>query len=262
MTSSNGFAASLHSQGVVPNQPYARAARFGAAARALEAENIEVSAKSSSLPLISVIEAPPPSGLRRSAVLGRLDAQESDAQLALAVRDQDLAAAGRLYDRYARNVRAMVLRLLGPDAEADDVVQEVFVAAIISIHRLREPAALRSWLLGIAVGKVRDNLRSRWRRRWLSFHPTDELPERPAPSLEAHADVAQEVAALLDQLPPEERIALILHRLEGMSLEEASSTTGMSVSTFKRRLARAEAKFMLRAGRRPALSDWLGLRRS
>jgi RNA polymerase sigma-70 factor (ECF subfamily) len=247
---------------VVPNQPYARAARFGSAARALEAEKTDVSRTSSSLPLVSVIEPPPASGFRRAARLEPGEEVESDAALALAVRNQDLAAAGRLYDRYARNVRAMVLRLLGPDTEADDVVQEVFVAAITSIHRLREPAALRSWLLGIAVGKVRDNLRSRWRRRWLSFHPTDELPERPVPSTEAHADVAQEVSALLDQLPPEERIALILHRLEGMSLEEASTTTGMSVSTFKRRLARAEAKFMLRAGRRPALSDWLGLRRS
>lgn len=167
-----------------------------------------------------------------------------------------LSAAGRLYDRYALNVRGLVHRMLGADAERDDVVQEVFVAAIRSIHKLREPALLKSWLLGITVGKVRANLRSRWRRRWLTFHPAEELPEVPAPSMETQADVAKEVCGILDRLPPEERIALLLHRLEGLSLEEAAKACDMTVSTFKRRLARGEAKFILRASYRPALIEW------
>jgi len=173
-----------------------------------------------------------------------------------ALRGQDLAAAGRLYDRYALNVRGMVHRMLGADAELDDVVQDVFMAAIASITKLREPAMLRSWLLGIAVGKVRANLRARWRRRWLSFHPAEELPEVPAPSTEGQVDIVKEVCGILDRLPPEERIALLLHRLEGMSLDEAAQACDMAVSTFKRRVARAEAKFVLRASYRPALIEW------
>jgi RNA polymerase sigma-70 factor (ECF subfamily) len=184
--------------------------------------------------------------------------QESDALLVEALRLQDLGAAGRLYDRYASNVRGMVRRLLGADAELDDVVQDVFVAAITSIGKLREPSLLKSWLLGIAVGKVRDNLRARWRRRWLSFLPLDELPETAAPQNESRADIAREVNSLLDQLAPEERIALLLHRLEGMSLDEAAHSCNMSVSTFKRRLSRGEQKFARRAERRPVLADWLG----
>jgi RNA polymerase sigma-70 factor, ECF subfamily len=183
---------------------------------------------------------------------------ETDSMLVLALREHDLSAAARLYDRYATNVRGMVRRLLGPDMELDDVVQDVFVAAITSIGRLRDPAALKGWLLGIAVGKVRDNLRARWRRRWLSFLPHDELPEHPAPSADSDVDVSREVCSILDHLPPEERIALLLHRLEGLSLEEAARACDMSVSTFKRRLARGETKFSLRARRRPALAEWLG----
>jgi RNA polymerase sigma-70 factor, ECF subfamily len=183
---------------------------------------------------------------------------ETDAMLVHALRGQDLAAAGRLYDRYATNVRGMVHRMLGPDAELDDVVQDVFVAAITSVDRLREPALLKSWLLGIAVGKVRDNLRARWRRRWLTFHPVEELPERAAPSSHARVDLVQEVCSILDRLPAEERIALLLHRLEGLSLEEAAKTCNMSVSTFKRRFARGEAKFILRARYHPALAEWRG----
>jgi RNA polymerase sigma-70 factor, ECF subfamily len=184
------------------------------------------------------------------------DPTETDAMLVSALRAQDLAAAGRLYDRYALNVRGMVHRLLGPDTELDDVVQDVFVAAITSIDKLRDPTMLKSWLLGIAVGKVRDNLRTRWRRRWLTFHPLEELLEHPAPHRESQVDVVREVCGILDRLPPEERIALLLHRLEGLSLDEAAQTCNMTVSTFKRRLARAEAKFILRAKHRPALIEW------
>ena len=183
---------------------------------------------------------------------------ETDSMLVDALRERDLSAAARLYDRYAPNVRGMVRRLLGPDTELDDVVQDVFIAAITSIGRLRDPAALKGWLLGIAVGKVRDNLRQRWRRRWLSFLPHEELPEHPAPSTDSQADVGREVCSILDRLPPEERLALLLHRLEGLSLEEAAKACDMSVSTFKRRLARGEAKFASRAERHSVLAEWLG----
>jgi RNA polymerase sigma-70 factor (ECF subfamily) len=177
--------------------------------------------------------------------------------LVTALRQHDLAAAAELYDRYARSVRGIARRLLGADTELDDVVQDVFIAAITSIHRLRDPSLLKSWLLGIAVGKVRDNLRKRWRRRWLSFLPYDELLDLPAAEANAPPDIAHEVKSLLDQLPPEERLALLLHRLEGLSLEEAAAASNMTVSTFKRRLTRAETKFTLRAERRPALAEWL-----
>lgn len=188
-------------------------------------------------------------------------AREADARLVAALLEHDLAAAGQLYDRYAANVRGMALRLLGADTELDDIVQDVFVAAITSIQRLREPSMLKSWLLGIAVGKVRDSLRSRWRRRWLSFLPHDELPDHPAAESEAQSDVVREIKALLDHLPPEERLALLLHRLEGLSLEEAATASNMTVSTFKRRLTRAETKFVQRAQRRPALAEWVKARK-
>lgn len=184
-------------------------------------------------------------------------APESDSELALAIAEADLAAAGRLYDRYASNVRGMVHRLLGPDAELDDVVQDVFLTAIASIDKLRDPSALKSWLLGIAVGKARGNLRARWRRRWLSFLPNEDLPERPAASVDVSSELTHEVSTILDALRPEERIALVLCRLEGMSLDQAARACDMTVSTFKRRLARGQARFIASAKSRPALAQWL-----
>jgi RNA polymerase sigma-70 factor, ECF subfamily len=185
-------------------------------------------------------------------------AAETDAELVQALRQGDAAAAGRLYDRHSSGVHGMVYRLLGPEGELDDIVQEVFIYALHSIDKLREPAALKSWLFGIAVGKVRSHLRRRFRFRWLSFLPHDELPEPELPQDDAAAELARVVTSILDQLPADERIALVVHRLEGLSLNDAAQVCSMSLSTFKRRLAKGEARFMVRAQKHPGLAGWLG----
>jgi RNA polymerase sigma-70 factor (ECF subfamily) len=152
----------------------------------------------------------------------------------------------------------MAYRLLGRQAELDDIVQEVFIYALYSIDKLREPAALKGWLLGIAVGKVRSHLRQRYRRRWLSFLPYDEVPEPPVAPTDAPAELARDVWSILDHLPPDERIALVVHRIEGLSLNDAAKACEMSLSTFKRRLAKGEARFMARAEKHPGLAGWWG----
>jgi RNA polymerase sigma-70 factor (ECF subfamily) len=180
-----------------------------------------------------------------------------DAGLVEALLAGDEAAATRLYDRHIGAVHRFVFRLLGPGADLDDVVQEVFAYALSSIAKLREPAALQSWLMGIAVGKVKAYIRWRRRKRWLSFMPSDELPEPTVTRDDDHAEVVREVMAILDKLPVDERIALVVHRVEGLSLSESAAACGTSVSTFKRRLARGETKFFARAEKRPALALWL-----
>jgi RNA polymerase sigma-70 factor (ECF subfamily) len=182
---------------------------------------------------------------------------QSDAELALALKRGEAGAAGRLYDRHAASVQGMVYRLLGREAELDDIVQEVFIYALSSIDKLRDPAALKSWLLGIAVGKVRTYLRNRWRRRWLRFLPHHELPEQSLPIYDPHAELVSDVCSILDRLPTEERIALVVHRIEGLPIHEAAKACGMSLSTFKRRFARGEERFIARAKQHPALAAWL-----
>lgn len=198
-----------------------------------------------------------PAGRRPAEVHAALD-PESDAELVDALKRGDSGAPGRLYDRHAVSVQGMVYRLIGRDAELDDIVQEVFIYALYSIDKLREPAALKGWLLGVAVGKVRSHLRRRFRRRWLSFLPHEELPEPAAPSPEPQADLARDVCGILDHLPADERIALVVHRIEGLPLHEAAKACSMSLSTFKRRLAKGEARFMARAEKHPGLTGWLG----
>lgn len=170
-----------------------------------------------------------------------------------------LDAGAAFYDRHVQAIHALVFRLMGPDGEIDDVVHDVFVRALESLPRLREPAALRSWLFGIAVRAVAIRFQKRSRQRWLRFMAPEDVPEiaTSGAGCTELGDAIRDVYAILRGMDAEERIALVLHRVEGMSLENAAAASGMSLATFRRRLARGEAKFFSRAKSRPALDQWL-----
>jgi RNA polymerase sigma-70 factor, ECF subfamily len=181
-----------------------------------------------------------------------------DASLVAAMRNGRLDAGATFYDRHARAIHALVFRLMGPDPELDDVVHDVFVRALESLPRLREPSALRSWLFGIAVRTVGIRFQKRTRQRWLRFMAPEEVPEvaTTTPSTEL-GEALRDVYGILKGMRPEERIALVLHRVEGLALEDAAAICATSLATFRRRLARGQAKFFARARGRPALEGWL-----
>jgi RNA polymerase sigma-70 factor (ECF subfamily) len=186
----------------------------------------------------------------------RFDGDE--AALVAAMTSGRLDAGAAFYDRYVQSIHALVFRLMGPDGEIDDVVHDVFVRALESLPRLREPSVLRSWLFGIAVRAVAIRFQKRTRQRWLRFMAPDEVPEMATmPFSPELGEAMREVYAILKGMNAEERIALVLHRVEGLSLDDAARAMGTSLATFRRRLARGEAKFMTRAGSRPALDGWL-----
>jgi RNA polymerase sigma-70 factor (ECF subfamily) len=180
-----------------------------------------------------------------------------EAALVAAVSGGRVDAAAAFYDRHVRAIHALVFRLMGPDAELDDVVHDVFVRALESLSRLRQPAALRSWLFGIAIRTVRIRFQRRARQRWLRFMAPEDLPEPTTLPETELGDALRDVYAILLGMDSDERIALVLHRVEGLSLEDAARVAGTSLATFRRRLARGEAKFFARARSRPALDVWL-----
>jgi RNA polymerase sigma-70 factor (ECF subfamily) len=169
-----------------------------------------------------------------------------------------LDAAAAFYDRHVPFVHALVFRLMGPDSEIDDVVHDVFVRAFESLPRLRNPTALRAWVYGIVVRTVAIRFQKRSRQRWLRFLAPEDLPEIAAlPVSSELGEALRDVYTILRGMDADERIALVLHRVEGLSLDQAAMAAGTSVSTYRRRLARGEAKFFARAKKRPALDAWL-----
>lgn len=182
----------------------------------------------------------------------------SDAGLARALRAGQPGAAATLFDRYGKHVERVLLRVLGPDPELEDLVQDVFVAALESIAQLSEPSALKAWLSKIAVFTARSRIRRRQRWRFLRFVPAEDLNDvvSEVPRVEASAAL-KSTYRVLAQLPADERIAFALRFMEGMDLTEVAAACSVSLATIKRRLSRAQSGFVRLARDCPALSEWL-----
>lgn len=169
------------------------------------------------------------------------------------IADEELVARARTGDRWAHEaifrrhvepVMGMATRLLGRSGEADDVAQETFVTALTRLDRLEEPRRLRSWLLGIAVHRVKRRLRARRLLCFVGLAEDDgglfDLASSEA-SPETRADLAL-IDAQLARLPVEERIAWALRHVEGEKLEDIAAITGASLATVKRRIAAVEVR--------------------
>lgn len=193
---------------------------------------------------------------RRSAVVP-LPLFESDVALVAAIRAGERAAGAALYDRHHAYVRRVLMRVLGPDADLHDLVQDVFIVAIDSVELLADPRALRAWLAGISVNCVRAELRRRTRSR-LSWGLWGELPEVAA--IVADPEISEAVRAtyrILTRLSVDERIPFALRFIEGMELLEVAAACGVSLATTKRRIASAHKKFINIAQTYPELRDWV-----
>lgn len=170
-------------------------------------------------------------------------------------------AKAAFFQRYVQHVERIITHVLGFDAELADVLQDVFTAALSSIHRLQDPSALEAWLATIAANTARKVLRSRVRRRWLRRFVDSAEEDRYEP-VDAGVDMegrraVRGVYAVLSRLPTDERIAFALRFIDGMELTEVASACQVSLATIKRRLSKAERRFVANARNQPELSAWL-----
>ena len=169
----------------------------------------------------------------------------SDAAVVIAARGGEAWAQEALFQRYARMVIALAQRMLVDRQDADDLVQDVFVFALDRLATLENPQAFASWIASIVVRTASKRLRRRHLLTRLGLHravPVD-LDALVAPS--APQDIAAELRAvygMLDRLPAEERVALVLRRIEGKEIAEIAKCMDISVATVKRRLSSAEAR--------------------
>jgi RNA polymerase sigma-70 factor (ECF subfamily) len=184
-----------------------------------------------------------------------------DVAMVEALRENHPAAKVALFERYARLVERIITHVIGFDPELADIVQDVFLDTLASIHKLENPQALRPWLSRITTARARKVLRSRSRRAWLRlFSDSNEETRWEPPAVNVDQDVLRAlraVYAVLQRLPADERIAFSLRFVDGMQLTEVADACGVSLATVKRRLARAEQRFLAAAHERPELADWM-----
>lgn len=171
-----------------------------------------------------------------------------DLRLVAAAHRGDLAAFNKLVERYQTIAYHTAYRVLGNREMAEDATQNAFLSAYTSLHQFAG-GSFRAWFLRIVTNGCIDLLRWHARRPTTrigmvdededgeGFDPadTDPLPEDYALSHELQASIQQGLQALtVDQ-----RIAVILSDVEGLSYKEIAEVTGVSVSVVKTRLHRA-----------------------
>jgi RNA polymerase sigma-70 factor (ECF subfamily) len=166
-----------------------------------------------------------------------------DLELARALIDGESNAAELAWERYSPLVHRIVSRAIGPDAEVEDVTQEIFYRLFSRIGTLRKPEALRSFVISFAIRIVKWELRRRRARRWLTLSETGDVPDEQLQVMDAESRYAlRRLYNLLDRLSTRERLVLILRHVEGMTLEEIAEAMDLSLATVKRSLRRATSR--------------------
>ena len=176
----------------------------------------------------------------------------------------DGAATRAIWDSYAPLVRGLLRRVFGPEDEVEDAVHDVFVRLLESVSQVRDGNALRSYIVTIALNTARAELRRRKVRRFFGLAAGDAASRLASPAFAGSASdqpAAQVAAArlfrILDALPQEERLMLILRYVEEMELTEVAEASGVSLATVKRRLTKAAARIIARAKRDAILTEYL-----
>ena len=156
----------------------------------------------------------------------------SDRQLAdRVVHEGDEGAFRLLYRRHSPYLYRFVLRLVaGNEQEAEDVLQETWLRATRGLKSFRWQSALRSWLTGIALNRVREMARKKKR----SLTEVEGEWEIPVASMDPGERVDLERA--LELLPPGFRTVLVLHDVEGFTHREIGSQLGITDGTSKSQL--------------------------
>lgn len=156
------------------------------------------------------------------------ESRTQEAALVRAAQEGDRAALGGLYQQYGRLVHGILLAYVSP-AEAEDLMQDVFIKVMERLPELREPAAFPGWLMAIARRTAIDHGRGR--------KPTTELREYQARGAPPDGD-AFAVLAVIKRLPESYRETLILRLAEGMTGPEIAARTGLTPESVRVNLCR------------------------
>lgn len=169
---------------------------------------------------------------------------DSDLELVKRVQAGDVNSFGDLIDRHQRAVYGIVSRMVNNRDDADDLVQEIFVAVYRSIRTFRGEAKFSTWLHTIAVNMTLKRLRKMRHEPTLSIDDPDiglgatvTAEDSTAPDDALHRREKQAlVRSAIDSLPDKQKIVVIMHYFEHLSCEEIASVLKCSVGTVWSRL--------------------------
>jgi RNA polymerase sigma-70 factor (ECF subfamily) len=170
------------------------------------------------------------------------------------IREGDMEAFRLLVEMHQARVIGTISKMLGSDAESEDLAQQVFIRIWKSAPRYRPTAKFTTWLFRITRNLVFNELR---RKRHFADQ-SEEIPEaaeraeREPDRVLLQGELQRAIQEAINQLPESQRMAIILRRYEEMSYEDIAKVMGTSVPAVKSILFRARAEL------RERLQKYLG----
>jgi RNA polymerase sigma-70 factor, ECF subfamily len=211
--------------------------------------------------------ATPPTLSVVSSLVGRRDGEAAEkpdnvddsAALVARAREGDRSAFRKLFERHRSDVARLVYRMVGPRAEIEDLIQEVFVQVHKSLRDFRGEARFSTWLHRVTVNVVLMHRRAEKSRPIL----TEEMPSGTIEDLsttmpDAEVERRKRIAAffeLVAEINDKKRVVFVLHDLEGKAPNEIAEIVDAPILTVRTRLfyARRELEEKMRA--HPLLSS-------
>ena len=180
-----------------------------------------------------------PAALNRMTVTAALLRLRSDEQLVALFREGNDAAFSVIHDRYRQRLFAYARQMLGGSRQdAEDALQDVFLRAYSSLRAHDRPVSLRAWLYRVAHNRCIDQLRR-------PVPPTIDvfdLSRKPLHDPIAEAERRDDLRRLVEdlrRLPGQQRSALLMREIDGMSYVELGEALGVTVPAVKSLLVRA-----------------------
>jgi RNA polymerase sigma-70 factor, ECF subfamily len=171
------------------------------------------------------------------------DVRSADLELAGRIRTGDGAAFEELYQQHASRLYNLAYRMASTAADADDLLQDIFLLAYRKLGSFRGESSLGTWLYRLAMNHCLDVVRSRQSRM---SQQTDSLDEEAA-----HVPVARTTIGAVSRLdleraigllPPACRAVFLLHDVEGFGHQEVGTILGISEGTSKSQVHKARLR--------------------
>ena len=172
-------------------------------------------------------------------------ARSEEMELVQRCRRGDLAAFEELYRAHAGKLFSVACRMLGNPADAEDLLQEIFLSAHRKLDGFRGESALGTWLYRLATNHCLDYLRSRAARTNQLTDTLDDDQGRFEPGrggLAEQAITKMDLERALAQLPEGCRAAFVLHDVEGLEHKEVAEALGIAEGTSKSQVYKARLR--------------------
>ncbi|MDX6702776.1 MAG: hypothetical protein QOF26_3002, partial [Baekduia sp.] len=180
-----------------------------------------------------------PVGLGRLSVAGPLLRLRTDDQLVALFRAGHDEAFGTIHDRYRQRLFGYARQMLGGSrSDAEDVLQDVFLRAYHALRADDRPVTVRAWLYRVAHNRCIDQLRRPAPAAADIFDLNRGLNAEPESEAERREDLRRLVADV-QRLPEQQRSALLMREMEGLSYADLAVALGVTVPAVKSLLVRA-----------------------